>query len=197
MRPELYRMARKPQPLTVRRRENFAPPSSQPLPEVVTVDRATECHVTPQDVARRMVEALGDARGLLTLEPSAGTGALSRALIEAGQSPSHVVQIERHHALAGMLGAYGAVHQRCFLEWAEEQREAWSFPRIVMNPPFKAVRQHMKAARGMLYRGEHSAPPVLVALVPITFANDGAETLEELDADTFPTARVYTKIIRY
>lgn len=190
-------MARKPQPITVRRREDFAPPSAQPLPELVTVDRATECHVTPPDVARRMVEALGEVGDFRALEPSAGTGALSRALIEAGQSPRELVQIERHHALAATLGAYGTVMQRCFLEWADEVRGKVEFPRIVMNPPFRHVRQHVRAARSLMGANGHAAPPVLVALVPITFDNDGAETLEELDADTFQLARVRTKLIRY
>jgi predicted RNA methylase len=197
MRPELYRMARKPQPLTVRRREDFAPPTAKPLPDVVAVDRATECHVTPPDVARRMVEALGDVRDGMTLEPSAGTGALSRALLEAGQDPRLLVQIERHHALAATLEPFGTVMQSCFLEWAEEARGVVTFPRIIMNPPFRHVRQHVRAARSLLGSGRHACAPVLVALVPITFDNDGAETLEELDAETFAAARVRTKVIRY
>ena len=190
-------MARKPQPVTVRRREDFAPPSAKPLPEVVAVDRATECHVTPPDVARRMVQALGEPGDFLTLEPSAGTGALSRALIEAGHSPRELVQIERHHALAAQLDPFGTVLQRCFLEYADEVRGRVAFPRIVMNPPFRHVRQHVRAARSLMGSGGHAAPPVLVALVPITFDNDGAETLEELDGDTFAAARVRTKVIRY
>ena len=190
-------MARKPQPVTVRRRDPFAPPSAQPLPELVTVDKATECHVTPPDVARRMVDALGEPGDFLTLEPSAGTGALSRALLEAGHSPRELVQIERHHALAATLHPFGTVIQRCFLEYADEVRGRVSFPRIIMNPPFRHVRQHVRAARSLMGSNGHDAPPVLVALVPITFDNDGAETLEELDADTFQLARVRSKIIRY
>jgi hypothetical protein len=45
-------------------------------------------------------------------------------------------------------------------------------------------------------RGGHAEPATLVALVPITFQHDDAETLETLPPDTFATAKVHTKIIR-
>jgi hypothetical protein len=197
MKPDLYRMARKPQALTVRRREDFAPPTAAPIPEIVAVDRATECHVTPPDVAARMVRYLGEQGDYLTLEPSAGTGALVRALLDAGHSRYELTQVERHNALAVGLHKYGPVFNRCFLEYAEEARGKVQFPRIIMNPPFSAARRHIRAARSLLGHGGHTAPPVLVALVPITFDNDGAETLEILPPNTFAHARVNTKIIRY
>lgn len=54
----------------------------------VVVDRATECHVTPAGVAARMARYLGPTGDYLTLEPSAGTGALIKALLASGHSPS-------------------------------------------------------------------------------------------------------------
>lgn len=191
MNPGVYTRPAKPLRVAVQRREEFAPPSPAPLVEIVAVDRATECHVTPPDVARRMVRALGPQGDYLTLEPSAGTGNLSRALIEAGHSPRELVQVERHHRLAGMLHPFGTVLQRCFLEYADEVRGRVAFARIIMNPPFRDVRKHVAAARSLLAPGG-----VLVALVPVTFDAGEFETLETLGPDTFAAARVNTKIIR-
>ena len=197
MKPAVYQMAKRPAFLPVKRREDFAPIELATVPEVVAVDRATECHATPPDVAARMVRYLGAQGDFLTLEPSAGTGNLSRALIESGHSPRELVQVERHHKLAGGLYQFGTVNQRCFLEWAEEVRGKVSFPRVLMNPPFSDVRKHVKAARSLMGRGGHACPAVLVALVPVTFDASDGETLEHLPDDTFSTAKVRTKLVRF
>jgi hypothetical protein len=153
-------------------------------------------HVTPPDVARRMVEYLGRRGDYLTLEPSAGTGNLSRALLESGHSRYELCQVERHIKLAGMLYSLGPVINRCFLEYEVEARGKVEFPRIIMNPPFSDVRKHVAAARRLMGHNGHTEAPCLVALVPITFDDPDAETLEHLPEDTFATARVRTKIIR-
>lgn len=196
-RPAIYTRPNKPLVLPVTRRARFDEPAKANLPAPVVVDRATECHVTPQDVARRMVDHLGAQGDFLTLEPSAGTGQLVRALLASGHSPRELVMIERHIGLANGLHSFGApVINRCFLEYAAEVRGKVEFPRIVMNPPFSDVRKHVAAALALLGRHGHDCPAVLVALVPITYRHDDAETLEELPSDTFATARVYTKIVR-
>ncbi len=197
MKASVYTRPAKPLRIQVRRREDFAPlPAAAPLPEIVAVDRFTECHVTPPEVAARMVRYLGEQGDFLTLEPSAGTGNLSRALIEAGQSPRELVQVERHHRLARTLRQFGTVLQRCFLEYAAEVRGKVAFPRIIMNPPFSEVRKHVAAARQLMGRGGHDCA-TLVALVPVTFQAEGMETLETLGDDTFATAKVRTKIVRF
>lgn len=196
MKPSVYTRPDKPLWVPVRRRQDFVAPSVGSVPEVVAVDRFTECHVTPPDVAARMVEYLGEVGDYLTLEPSAGTGNLSRALIESGHSVNELVQIERHHKLAAVLHPFGTVIQRCFLEYAEEVQGKVEFPRVLMNPPFSEVRKHIAAALSLMGRHGHSAPPCLVALVPVTFEHERAEVLETLPPDTFSTAKVYTKIIR-
>ncbi|MGL4810988.1 MAG: methyltransferase type 11 [Beijerinckiaceae bacterium] len=162
----------------------------------VLVDKETECHVTPSDVAARMVDYLGPCGDILTLEPSAGTGQIVRALLAAGQSRFEICQIERHIGLASKLRELGPVINRCFLEYASEASGKVQFPRVIMNPPFSKVRQHVAAALTLLGRNGHQERPVLVALVPITFEHFDAETLEELPDDTFALARVRTKIVR-
>lgn len=200
MKPSVYRRPDKPMRLTVHRRDGFAKLEKIDAPEPLAVDKATECHVTPEDVARRMVRYLGPDGDYLTLEPSAGTGQLVRALMASGHSPCEIVMVERHIKLAASLSSIerqgAGLINRCFLEYAEEARGKVEFPRVIMNPPFSQVRKHIEAALSLMGRNGHESAPVLVALVPITYQNDDAETLEILPPDTFATAKVNTKIIR-
>ena len=171
------------------------------VPEILTVDKYTECHVTPQEVAKRMVSYLGRAGGL-TLEPSAGTGNLLQALFDSGHLPCELVAIERHIKLCSEISKrFKGQHYldpicECFLEYAEKAKGKTEFPRILMNPPFKKVRQHMEVALSLLGNDGHDCA-VLVALVPITYQHDNMETLEKLSRGTFSTAQVETKIIRF
>lgn len=195
-RPAMYSRPAKPLTIPVRARREAPALELAEAPEVIAVDRATECHVTPDLVARRMVEYLGPVGDYLTLEPSAGTGQLARALIAGGHSPQELTMIERHHALAAALRKIGPTIHRCFLDYAEDVRGRAEFPRIVMNPPFRDVRKHIEATLSLLGRGGHMEPATLVALVPVTFEHPEAEQLETLPPDTFSTTRVHTKIIR-
>lgn len=196
MKPSVYARPNKPLTLPVTRRQDFPKLEKIEAPEIIAVDAFTECHVTPPDVAARMVEYLGRQGDYLTLEPSAGTGNITRALLASGHSRYELCQIERHNRLASGLYKYGPVINRCFLEYAAEARGKVEFPRIIMNPPFREVRKHIAAAISLMGRHGHAEPACLVALVPVTFKHDAAEELETLPNDTFATARVYTKIIR-
>ncbi|RWD98340.1 methyltransferase type 11 [Mesorhizobium sp.] len=196
MKRAVYARPEKPMRISVKRREGFGKLEPIQVLEPVIVDKVTECHVTPDDVASRMVAYLGPEGDFLTLEPSAGTGQLSKALLASGHSPHELTQIERHTKLASGLRRFGPVINRCFVEWAAEVTGRVEYPRIIMNPPFSEVRKHVAAALPLLGRGGHEEPAVLVALVPITFAHSDAETLEVLPAYTFATAKVNTKIIR-
>lgn len=186
-------------PVTRRERPE-ALPAPAPVHEPVYVDKATECHVTPPDVAARMVDYLGEAGDVMTLEPSAGTGSLLQALLNAGQSRFEICAVERHIQLANQLRqtfSNSGIVNRCFLEYAEEARGKVHFPRVIMNPPFRQVRKHIAAALSLMGCNGHPLDRVaLVALVPITFEHDQAETMETLGPDTFSTAKVHTKIIR-
>jgi len=195
-RPAHFNRPDKPMFIARQRRERFNDLEKIELAEPVIIDRATECHVTPDDVAARMVEYLGPTGDFLTLEPSAGTGQLSRALLASGHSRYELCQVERLIKLASGLHQFGSVINRCFLEYANEARGKVEFPRVIMNPPFSDVRKHVAAALSLMGRNGHDCPPVLVALVPITFHHPEAEELETLPPDTFALARVNTKIIR-
>lgn len=195
-RPAHFNRPDKPMFLERHRRARFDKLEPVEIAEPVMVDRATECHVTPNDVAARMVDYLGPQGDWLTLEPSAGTGQLSRALLAGRHSKFELVQVERHTKLAAGLHGFGSVVNRCFLEWSEEVAGKVEFPRVIMNPPFSDVRRHVAAALRLMGRNGHTEPPTLVALVPITYQHPDAETLETLPADTFATAKVHTKVVR-
>ncbi|WP_271952855.1 hypothetical protein [Ruegeria faecimaris] len=195
-RPSIYYRPNKPLTIPVRARQDAPQLDELKAPEVIAVDKFTECHVTPDPVAARMVGYLGPQGDYLTLEPSAGTGQLAKALIASGHSTCELTMIERHNTLAAKLRVIGPTINRCFVEYAEEVKGRAQFPRIIMNPPFKQVRAHIEAALSLLGRGGHDEPATLVALVPVTFHHDEAEELETLPPDTFATASVHTKIIR-
>jgi predicted RNA methylase len=136
-RPPIYSRPAKPLRIPPTRRERFEGPTAQPLAAPVMVDKATECHVTPPDVAARMVRYLGASCDMLTLEPSTGTGNLARALLADGHSLQKLCLVERHIGLANRLHAIGApVVNECFLDYADRARGKVEFPRVIMNPPF-------------------------------------------------------------
>lgn len=195
-RPSIYNRPKKPMWIPVNRRDAFEELKPDAIAKPLVVDAATECHVTPADVAARMVAYLGPQGDYLTLEPSAGTGQLVHALFAAGHSRYELTMVERHVGLASELRNLGPVFNQCFLEYAGEARGKVEFPRIIMNPPFKDVRRHIAAAVSLLGKNGHQEPACLVALVPITYQHPDAETLEELPNTTFATAKVWTKIIR-
>lgn len=192
----VYRRPNKPRriPVTRRRDEIDLVPAAKPLPEPLTVDKATECHVTPPEVAERMAEYLGRPDGPRVLEPSVGTGNLVAGLIELGYSAADVFAVERHIALAQR--AYDRFPDMPILAGTDFLDYALCtldrFHKIIMNPPFSKVKKHMAAAIKLMEPSEAT----LVALVPTTYQHDEAEELEVLGPDTFSTAKVNTKIIR-
>ncbi len=203
MNPSVYKRPNKPRRVCLAIPERLPERATDPLPEPVVVHRSTECHVTPLDVARRMVDYLPPCGGdALTLEPSAGTGNLLAALFEAGQSEHELIAIERDRELCSAIRHRPMPREKYvnpihadFLEWSGSRLRG-QFPRIVMNPPFKAIRKHMDAALRLL--GPAGYPEaVLVGLVPCTYEHPDMEVMETLGPDTFSTAKVHTKIVRF
>lgn len=185
----LYKRPNKPRTMEVTPRRDDHTIKELEVKEPLMIDAGSECHVTPEDVARRMVEYLPAPGYGHTLEPSAGTGALVKAATDAG----HLVQaVERHYKLVEVLEDIIPAHrvsQGDFLEWSQD---AAPYEHILMNPPFKGIKAHMSAAIKLL----DPIKGVLVALVPTTYQHERAEVLEVLGPDTFAHAKVNTKIIR-
>lgn len=192
MRRELYTRPAKPLVIPVTRRQAPEPMEAREIAAPLILSRETECHVTPPDVAERMAALMGHPGEELTLEPSAGTGALLNALLDAGAKPANLYAVEREQSLARGLNRLGcSVYNDCFLAWSERVAGQFEFSRIIMNPPFRQIRKHMDAALSLLGGDEAQ----LVALVPITYEHPQAVTAEELPAGTFSTTQARTKII--
>lgn len=190
----IYTRPDKPRQLQVKRRKSADTVPAVVVPELLVVDSSTECHVTPAEVAQRMGRYLLDGFDYLAkytfLEPSAGTGALVSAMLSAGACEDQITMIDKHMILYQRLWVQypeAKAVNSCFLEYS---KQGVKFDFILMNPPFRQIKQHMEAAIGLL-----SGNGRLVALVPTTYQNDEAETLEVLSSDTFGTAKVHTKII--
>jgi len=115
-------------------------------------------------------------------------------LLANGYDPRRITAVERHNTLAAHLDERLAhIVNRCFLVYAKDLSGARGFDRIVMNPPFKNVRAHIRAALSLLTRGGG----VMVALVPISYHHTEAEILEVLDSGVFIASQVKTKLIRF
>lgn len=190
MNPSAYKRPKKPDYIHVKRRADKTVQSVE-VPQLVAVDACTECHVTPADVAARMVRYLRLEGTERVLEPNAGTGNLIAALIAAGHPVELLAGVEQHHRLAetarARFGGQVAVTQMDFLDLYSGD----TFDRVLMNPPFRAVKKHIGRAVQALNAGG-----VCVALVPAPFQWEGAEMLERLEPGIFSAAKVCTKLIR-
>lgn len=196
MKPSLYTRPDKPKHIPVARREDRpVTPALSDLPELVEVSGLTECHVTPPDTADEMVSWLDVYHRYPVLEPHAGTGNLIKAILDTDEPPI-IEAVELSYDLIQFLykrfpdDDVRFTHS-CFLDFAKEINK--KYHRIIMNPPFKKVKQHMSAALSLL--ADEDA--VLVALVPITYQHEDAQLIDELDNNTFSSAKVHTKIIKF
>ena len=194
----LYRRPNKPKTMGVTKRPGHEKPDFDKTSAPVEVHASTECHVTPPEVAERMVSYLDATQDMMTLEPSCGTGNLIQALLDDGHSALEICGIEQNGALKSAtrhrFNGEVSIIRDCFLEYAERWQGA-KYARIIMNPPFRQVKKHMNAAIEMLGSSGYDNA-VLVALVPVTYQHELAEEMEALPNDTFANAKVNTKIVR-
>lgn len=193
----VYTRPNKPKFLPVTRRaRDFAPDGGSPAPvEILAVDRATECHVTPAETADRMIDYLNLEDGLTAIDPEMGTGNLVNALLESG----YELQITGNELNASL---YGVCKKRfvdkkvtllneCWLSGIDDN-ESIFYDRIISNPPFRHTKKHIEKSLQRLAPGG-----ILVALVPVTFRHPDATELETLDRGIFALTQVYTKLIAF
>jgi hypothetical protein len=107
----------------------------------VQVVVAPQLFPTPPALAARMVELAGIEAGDRVLEPSAGTGNILRAIVDAevsrreGPAP-HVVAVEINQTLADALPQHLASEVFCD-DFLALPPVVWGrFHRVLMNPPF-------------------------------------------------------------
>ena len=106
MNKSIYTRPDKPRQMIVPDREEV--PEREPLtvPKLVSVDKSTECFVTPGPVIDLMLDYAGIEDGQSLLEPSAGTGAIANILrTEFPSSPLDVFEL--HYTLREVLKEQG------------------------------------------------------------------------------------------
>ena len=167
-------------------------------PKLLTVDKGTECHVTPDHIADIMVSYLNyeeptlNKSGSSILEPSAGTGQLINAMLKTGIEYWRICAIEKHYKLCEFISKRFdklKVNQGDFItDYKQFDNE---YDRVICNPPFKNIIKHIDKAYKCLKVGGEA-----VCLVPITYNKINHEVLEILPSDTFSYCKVNTKIIR-
>ncbi|MEV4748976.1 DUF3560 domain-containing protein [Streptosporangium sp. NPDC049248] len=101
----------------------------------VVVSRDREAFVSPPAVVARLMEVADIQPGMAVLEPSAGTGNIAAAAVEAG---AVVDCVELDNGLANVLvervPGVNCVRRQDFLELDRVEQDAYD--RVVMNPPF-------------------------------------------------------------
>jgi len=133
----------------------------------VTTDQDLGFFPTPLDLARQLVEMADVRPGHIVLEPSAGEGAIVRAILER---EANVVCIEREllrrDILIGLERRHGRVGVLDSVDDFMEYSPTEPFDRVVMNPPFCKIGlgdhlDHVRHAFGMLVPGG-----ILVSVLP-------------------------------
>jgi tRNA G10 N-methylase Trm11 len=163
----------------------------------VTVVSAPQLFPTPPELACRMVAIAELRQGDRVLEPSAGTGSILRAVLDAkddaGIDLDTVVAVEINPRLCESLDAAGladVVDRGDFLTTTAQDLHG-PFDRIIMNPPFVrgADIKHVEHAFDLLAPGGRlvavvsDGPRQQERLRPWVLGRGG--TWEPLPADTF------------
>jgi hypothetical protein len=154
---------------------------------------ADQLYPTPPDLAARMVEFADIDAGSIVLEPSAGTGNILAAIIDAVKCAPVAIEIDRD--LAQRLSERYQSDPQCdtsvlcadFLEYSPS---GWKPERVLMNPPFNggADIKHINHALSMLNDGGRlvaicaNGPRQRDQLMPL------ATHWEDLPAGTFKVA---------
>ncbi len=110
---------------------------------------------TPQEIAKKVIQYAGIEAGQTVLEPSAGTGALVREIVESVDTEIVGYEINRDLCshLSRTFPSY-RLQARC-ADFLEVTDGIGQFPRVVMNPPFKNGEdiKHIKHAMRFLAPG--------------------------------------------
>lgn len=116
---------------------------------------APQLFPTPKALAERMTDIADIQPQHRILEPSAGTGVLVDAMLDAGATLERITLVEKSHALQGELTRkYKTLYPGDFLERVSFELMG-PFDRIVMNPPFSNGDdiKHIQHAASMLNPG--------------------------------------------
>ena len=124
---------------------------------VLDKKKTFQAFYTPDAVADHLVELAELTSGDRVLEPSAGNGAIVRALVRAGNSAITAVEVDDERS--GALAAAGAVAIYTY-DFLLLQPELFEFDAVIMNPPFTQLQD----VKHVLHAWEFTTR-VLVAIV--------------------------------
>jgi hypothetical protein len=191
----VYARPNKPRFLQVKKRSSDFSVEPLPSPNLVTVHKSTECHVTPEEAAGLMIDCLNLEDGLSAIDPEMGTGNLVNALLQSGFAldvTGNELNGELFRVCEKRFSQQNVtLISDCWLAHAAENTGK-KYDRIITNPPFRNTKKHIEASLTMLAPGG-----VMVALVPILFKHPGATELLTLDRGIFALTNVYTKLIAF
>lgn len=166
--------------------------------DVIFVHAASECHVTPNHIAKKMIDYAVDFGADIYdiwCDPESGTGNILKAIQDHGVPNCKLFGVEIDFGLVThskkRLNMVNIYHE-CFLEFTKRAVPNRKVDVIIMNPPFRQTSKHINSALSLL--GETG---VCIALVPTTFNHDDCIELEPLSNDTFANAKVNTKIVAF
>lgn len=200
MKKSVYSRPDKPLFLDVKKRNAGAkllPRITQDLSKPIEVHHSTECHITPKEIVEEKLLAYVSfcaSDKLDILEPQAGTGVIASSL-ENHFHNSNIMAVERDQNLYSTLQNIFSTNTNvrlvnsCFLEASKNLIS--SFDLIICNPPFRNIKAHIKAALSCLKSGGE-----LIAIVPVTFDDPDASTLEYL-GEVFSSTKAKTKIVKF
>ncbi|MCT4709199.1 class I SAM-dependent methyltransferase [Enterobacteriaceae bacterium H11S18] len=163
---------------------------------VVEVHASTQLFVSPEPVSARLVSLAGVTNDDVILEPSAGTGAILRAIL-ATAPDAQCDAVELNAVLWQHLRkAFEtvAVTGCDFLHYMPEKR----YSKIIMNPPFRNGLdiKHIQHALGLLKPGGVLTAVCLGGPRQEKAFRDSADVWEPLPRGTFAYTDVSTVIVR-
>lgn len=140
----IYTRPDKPKTMLVSRRKESPERVALAVPDLLMVDRSTECFVTPASVIDLMIEHAGLLMAHKILEPSAGTGAIAIRVRELHPCADlHVFELSP--TLQHILKELG--FDPCGSDFLEFNGSG-QYDRILMNPPFSKLQDidHVRKA---------------------------------------------------
>jgi 16S rRNA G966 N2-methylase RsmD len=164
-------------------REKFQAIKRREAPRVVV---AHQLFQTPPSLAARLVDLLGDIRGLCCLEPSAGLGRLADELHARGAVEVVAVDVAPQCCETLSKGRqWLTVHHADFLTLSPDTFGRFDF--IAMNPPFtmRADIRHIKHAVSFLLPGGILAGLCMAGSKREQELRPMCKTWEEVPAGTF------------
>lgn len=104
--------------------------------EVIDKIKTFQFFETPEDVTKKMIELAEIKDGMTVLEPSAGHGAISKAIAKYANFNITLIQVEIDPEKCKVLESLKIGNVLCEDFMGAFSKEFGTFSRILMNPPF-------------------------------------------------------------